>query len=164
MWICQRCQTENQEYAAACASCGAARPARRFGPAVRVDNRVQPPRVSSPGSGQDYSSSIQPASPPARPAPGPAPQMRKRNRSKAAALARGVGLMLSVLLPVLTILLAWRQYDLLSGALTPLLLGKNAPAWAGIVCYIILALTAALLALLPGLWTLLLARQNREER
>ena len=74
-------------------------------------------------------------------------------------LARVSGTLLSILLPVFTLLLSWRQRDTLRQALLPLLLPAGAPAWLEWICYGILTLTAVLLALLPGLWTLLLARR-----
>ena len=72
--------------------------------------------------------------------------------------------MLMILLPVLTALFAWRQYDAVKAALIPLLLGSDAKGWMEIAVYCILSLIAVLVSFLPGLWTLLLARGKNKER
>lgn len=164
MWICPRCQEENKESFAACESCGAPRSAGRFASSPnRMEqtgrmNRIAPaaqaapvhsPRVMiAPGRRPlhmpDESFSV-PANP-AFPTPPRRPLM---------GFARLVGLMLLILLPLLTGLLAWRQYDALSRALLPLLLNADAAAWIKIAVYAGLCLIAFLISLLPGLWTLM---------
>ena len=69
--------------------------------------------------------------------------------------------LLAVLLPLLVGLLAWRQYDALSKALLPLYLTEKAPDWLRSVFYGMLTAAAVLLSMLPGLWTILLSRNNR---
>jgi len=156
MWICQHCQTENRESAPSCQVCGAVRAAGRFGSAPRQDPRsARPPRITAanpdgaPRPSSDKNGYAVPeteiASPP------------RRKKSRLCGAAKGVGGVVCVLLPLLTLFLAYCQYDPLSAALTPLL-GPKAPAWTGTAFYALLALSAALLALLPGLWTLLLAK------
>ena len=79
------------------------------------------------------------------------------------ALARFVGAILCVLLPALAGVLAWRQYDVLRPVVDSLFQIEDTP-WLGLACYIAFALIAGLVALLPGLWTLLLVRITRERR
>ena len=161
MWICAHCHTENRDSVSACMNCGMMRSAGRFGSApVQMENTARAPRVSNPAS----LSAAQ--EPPARTASArtayqpPAADWTpaRPRRHPAAVLARAVGGALCVLLPLLTALLAWRQFEPLSRALLPLLLSQGAAEWAQTVCYAALALIAVLVSLLPGLWTLLLAR------
>ena len=164
MWICQRCYTENRDSSNVCAGCGAPRAAGRFGsaPQQRPSQPSQPPVVSVPGVQQEPA----PVSRPSRngyqmPETGVRPQKEKK-KAFVPRLAGFVGVLLMVLLPVLTALLAWRQHDTLSKALVPLLLGNGRAEWIGIVVYCVLSLIAVLLSVLPGLWTLLLARPGKD--
>ena len=164
MWICSRCHTENRDSAAACEGCGAVRAAGRFGSApARGENAVRAPLVRAPAN------AAMPAAEPPRPAPYRPPEAEAfpaPPRRRIAGLARGAGAALCVLLPLLTVLLAWRQYDAAAGALIALFWGEGATEAGKLLCYIGLALIAVLLSLLPGLWTLLLAGprhpKNRE--
>ncbi len=146
MWICAQCNARNEDHETACAACGAVRAAGRFSPqrpARSAENRR--PQVSRPSpSKSNYTL--------------PDTDMPRQPR-RPLVLARVSGTLLSILLPVFTLLLSWRQRDALRQALLPLLLPAGAPAWLEWICYGILTLTAVLLALLPGLWTLLLARR-----
>ena len=162
MWICSRCHAENRDAAAACEVCGAMRAAGRFGSApARTENAVPSPRISSPSvSAADH----YPDRPAARSSAAPAEQAEERRktqgkRSLLAAFSRLVGGILCVLLPLIVACLAWRQYDALSKALLPLLLPTEAEEAVRLTVYLALTLAAVLLALLPGLWTLLLARR-----
>ena len=168
MWICPRCHTENRDADTACEACGAARAAGRFAsppqrPQQRISRPAQPPRVTAPSPLQET------AEAPAAPARGgyQAPEFRaskpRRRRAPLLILSRWVGGILCLALPALTLLLAWRQRQTLFSVLTPLLLGPDAPAWQGWTAFGVLALTGALLSLLPGLWTLLLARRTQKE-
>lgn len=162
MWICQRCHSENRDAASACEACGAPRAAGRFASAPtmqRPGRTAQPPQVTSPGSAVEKQSSGAasrseyqlPEFPP-----------RKRRRGPLAAFARFAGAALLILLPLLTAGLAVRQYDVLSSVLLPLILNEKAPAWMALACYLLAALCAVLLSMLPGLWTLLLARKDEK--
>lgn len=153
MWTCPQCRTQNQDHDTACVNCGAIRAAGRFS---SNQHGARTPRVTS---ASDPSS----AQPPARGGyslPETGVQPRPPKRSPVIVMARFAGILLATLLPVLTVLLSWRQSDALKHALLPLLLPTGTPEWQGTVCYIVLAFIAALLSLLPGLWTLLLARRS----
>lgn len=149
MWTCPQCRTQNQDADTVCAGCGAPRSAGRF----QNQNTAPVPRVSAPGGTRQAA--------PARssyPLPETGVTPRPPKRPAVCVLARFTGTVLLVLLPVLTALLAWRQYGALSRALLPLFLGTAEAQWQQTVCYAVLSLTAVLLSLLPGLWTLLLSR------
>lgn len=167
MWICPRCHTENRDAFPACESCGAARSAGRFGssPGNR-ESVARAPRVTAAAPSGDAiprpaASARAAYQPPETEMP---PAAAPRKRGAAARLARLVGGALCVLLPALTALLAVRQYDALSGALLPLLLSETTADAARLLCYLALALIAGLLSLLPGLWTLLLARPYKNRK
>ena len=159
MWICQRCQTENRDSAHACRQCGTVRAAGRFGssPQQHSGMGAAPPRVtaSQPVQAQEPS----PLSP-TRSGYQPPEENARAPRQKKGGPARLVGVVLCVLLPVLTLALAWQQREILLPVLTPLFTGTKAPDWLNWTCYGVLSLTAALLALLPGLWTLLLNKRT----
>lgn len=159
MWICQRCQTENRDSAHACRQCGTVRAAGRFGSAPQQHSGMgsAPPRViaAKPAQGQEPS----PPSP-TRSGYQPPEENVRAPRQKKGGLARLVGVVLCVLLPILTLVLAWQQRELLRPVLAPLITGAEAPDWLSWTCYGLLSLTAALIALLPGLWTLLLNRRK----
>lgn len=164
MWTCPQCQTQNQDTDSACAGCGAVRSAGRFNGSQQASPSARSPRVSTPAAEpkqqQQAQGIVRPSS--VRSAyqlPETGVMPRPPRRQAVLLLARFVGTLLAILLPVLTALLAWRQYEAIRQAFLPLLLGADAPAWQTIACYGILALIGVLLAMLPGLWTLLLARR-----
>ena len=80
-----------------------------------------------------------------------------------------LGRVLAIVMAVLTLLLAWRQYDAVSAAVLGLIFDDLAAlsAFVKLLIYIPLALAAAAIAALPGLWTLglgkALRRLNRME-
>ena len=157
MWICQRCQTENRDSIRMCPVCGAARSAGRFGSAPQQRSGDTAPQVTV----------AQPAAPqePSAPAPvrsgyQPMEEVVRAPQPKGGGFFRLVGVLLCVLLPVTALALAWQQRDVLFPLLTPLFTGPEAPAWLNWTCYGALSLAAALLALLPGLWTLLLNKRK----
>ena len=73
---------------------------------------------------------------------------------------RFLSILLCVLLPVMTLLLSWQQREILRPVLASLFVGQEAPEWLNWTCYGVLSLAAALVALLPGLWTLLLNKRK----
>lgn len=155
MWICPNCHTENRDMAAACQNCGANRAAGRFGSAPAPQNAASP-RVraaSTPPQPDTY----RPAPVSYRPTEDREPP--RPPRSALAVFGKIIGWALMILLPLALAAFAWRQYDAVSGAVVPLLLGNAAPQAAALAVYIALAVTAGLLCLLPGLWTLLLCRR-----
>ena len=168
MWICPRCHSENREAASVCESCGSARSAGRFGsaPQQRRMQSTPAPRVTTPAPREQREQDMMPRSAVRGeyPVPEMDPPRPKRVRRPAVALAKIVGTLLCVLLPILTGLLAWRQYGVLYPALTGLLVAEDTAAWQGMACYITLSVLAGLLSLLPGLWTLLFARMAQEKR
>ena len=80
-----------------------------------------------------------------------------------------LGRVLAIVMSALTLLLAWRQYDAVSAAVLGLIFDDLAAlsAFVKLLIYIPLALAAAAIAALPGLWTLglgkALRRLNRME-
>ena len=155
MWICPRCHAENRDSAAACESCGAVRAAGRFGSGAPEQQSARAPRAPRVTPAAETAplrrrtpERYQPPETQVR------PRMQKRPFS---GLGRMVGGLLLALLPLLTALLAWRQHDALAAALLPLLLDEAAGDGVRMAVYIALALTAVLVAALPGLWTLLLS-------
>ncbi len=168
MWICPQCHAENREANVACDSCGAPRSAGRFGSAPsRRPSSVQAPLVSSAPSRQarDKRGQEPPVSVSRSQYQAPEMDVRARKeRRPMAVLATVVGIILCVLLPLLAGLIAWRKYDVLQPVVTSLFLLEDAPSWVGLASYIAFAVIAGLVALLPGLWTVLLARNARERR
>ncbi len=141
-----------------CPVCGTARAAGRFGSAPQQRSGMgSAPRVTAAQPAQAQESS-QPS--PVRSSYQPPEENVRAPRRGKGGFIRLVGGLLCVLLPIMTLLLAWRQREILFPVLIPLFTGPEAPAWLNWTCYGVLSLTAALLALLPGLWTLLLNRRK----
>ena len=151
MWICKHCHAENKDGYASCENCGANRSAGRFGSAPTLNTR-QPVAEQPQLQPQPAVPGYQPLHtyPQNKPA-------QKRAQPPARCMqgfGKVVGWALLILLPVLTGLLFWRQYDALRAALVPLLLDADAAQVWQIMCYIGYALIALLLSTLPGLRTL----------
>ena len=143
MWTCKQCNGENNDRAALCAHCGAARAAGRFDPPAGRREKVfrqARPAYQTPDTGLGN---------------------RKRRPRALSAAARIIGILLMALLPLWVLALAVTQYGALSGALVPLFLAPEAPAWLGAALYGLMTLTAVLLSLLPGLWTKMLGNESR---
>ncbi len=139
-----------------CPVCGNTRPAGRFGSAPqRRPEMDSAPRVI-PAQPVQTQEPAPPAS--ARSEYQPPEESVRAPRKRGGTPTRLAGGLLCVLLPALTLALAWQQREILLPVLTPLFTGPDAPDWLKWGCYGALALSAALLALLPGLWTLLLNR------
>ena len=159
MWTCPQCRTQNQDTDSVCLGCAAARPSGRF--PLRQPASAPGPRVQS----------VTEEKAPIRPAPSrsnyqpPDTDMPKKSSRQGGVvlwLARLSGTVLTVLLPLLTALLAYRQYEPVKKALMPLLLPKNASDWQSLAGYLVVAAVAVLLSMLPGLWTLLLCRRSSQ--
>ncbi len=125
MWICQRCQTENRDSVRMCPVCGTARAAGRLGsvPQQRT-GMASAPRVTAAQPAQSQEPS-QPS--PVRSGYQPPEENVRPPRRKGGGFARLVGALLCVLLPVMTLLLAWQQRELLRPVLAPLITGAEAP-------------------------------------
>ncbi len=156
MWICSRCQTANKDGYTQCVECSAPRNARRFGagtpvsaPSVQTvppERRMQPPaerEAPPPPRRQPSSGADSPPSPPPR-APG--------------GFVRLAGILLSVLLPLCAALFFLIRKDALQPFVNSLFFkpGDAIPPVFDILAYVLSALVAVLLALLPGLslWSL----------
>lgn len=181
MWVCQHCHSENKDTSATCSACGTPRPMRRFGSAPQARSAApvsSAPVVASAQPSDQTAASTQPipdarSAAAARAAYQATVQQREneeyyddeeemdRPRRGGSVFGKLVGGLLIVLLPLLVGLLAWRQYDALSKALLPLYLTEKAPDWLRSVFYGMLTAAAVLLSMLPGLWTILLSRNNR---
>ena len=183
MWVCPHCQHQNSDSATVCEACGRARAGRRFGSAPQqsagasASPRVMPAQtavssqpspmpqpVSSAGRGQEAASASRMARRAAYQENQDEYEYEEEEweevRPQRSWFATVVGVLLMILLPLLTALLFWRQYDLLSQALLPLYLTEKAPDWLRSVFYGLFTAGAVLLSLLPGLWTTLLARKK----
>lgn len=164
MWTCNKCNTVHEDLYSSCPKCGASRSAGRFAsapPAKPAAYAAPPaePRIMQRPAAQE-------PAPAAVPVPRPAPQatyIPNLDKVHAGGGMRFVGVVLAILLPVITGVIAYFKYD----QLCPLLCGlffehpeSEIPALlAGI--YIVFALVAALLTALPGLWTLAIGKMLR---
>ena len=162
MWICQRCHTENHDSSAVCSLCGSQRAAGRFAPPAqpRTGRTASPPRVGMPAQPQkpERTDAAPSVSRGGYQAPDLYAEPRRKRRSPLAAFARVLGAALLILLPLLVLVLAVARYEILAAAFVPFLTGAEGRPFLGVICYILLSLTAVLLSALPGLWTLLLAK------
>ena len=164
MWICPQCHQQNQEDTVLCIKCSASRPTGRFNTAsLQISSGIAAPRVA-PAAEMRHApdpytrpSPVEPAPRPkaaeAPPAPyriPPAPPAHPPRHRAIHSFARLIGRALMLLLPLLALLIAWRQYDALSGPLTSLLLSADAPQWARYAVYGVFCLAGLLLSLLPG--------------
>lgn len=145
MWICPHCHAENKDGFTVCETCGAPRSAGRFA-ASAAPSGARPPQISAPA--------VQ-AIPARYTEPGPSARQAASSSRCMQGVGKCVGWALIILLPLLTALLAWRQYDVLQGALVPLLADADASDAVKLLIYMGWALVAVLLSLLPGLHTLL---------
>lgn len=140
MWICNQCHAENQDHFPTCEKCGSVRSAGRFGSAPTAMR----PQISTPGAAimpaRYHQPEVRQAVPVRRIMQGP---------------AKVIGWALLVLLPLLTVLILWRQFDTLIAVLVPLLLDAGADEIWQVLCYGAFALVLVLLSTLPGLRTLL---------
>lgn len=161
MWLCPRCHKENEEQAIACAHCGVRRPSGRFKPAGE-SGAVQPPRVTMPREQapalrregqriQRHSSACPP----------PETGLYSAKRKKLGFLicfARFTGVLLCIFLPLITLLCAIGMYQSFNSMLLPLVLEDVIAEWVGVMLFVLASFLSLLLSMLPGLWTLLLAR------
>ena len=179
MWVCQHCHTENKDTLASCSVCGQPRPVRRFGSAPQTHAAgtavsSQPAGLAQQSNAAPSQASIPDVRTAARAAYQAPVQRDEEERDDeeefydqplrgGSIFGKLVGGVLIGLLPLLVGLLAWRQYDVLSEALLPLYLTEKAPDWLRSVFYGALTAAAVLLAMLPGLWTILLSRKPPKE-
>ena len=157
MWTCIKCNAVNEDTYTICPKCGAARSAGRFG-----SGNAAPARNAAA-----YTAPVQ-----QRVMPSGAPQTAYYADFSHVRAGRGfmlLGRVLAIVMAALTLLLAWRQYDAVSAAVLGLIFDDLAAlsAFVKLLIYIPLALAAAAIAALPGLWTLglgkALRRLNRME-
>lgn len=156
MWICNRCQTANKEGYTQCVQCSAPRNARRFG----AGRPVVAPSVQTAAPERR----MQPPEPTAQEAPPPPVSRRAAQaspappRRAAGGFIRLVGILLSVLMPILTVLLAVLRHDVISPVISGLFFKPPVPEVLGYVAYVLMAFVAALLAMAPGLALVALSR------
>ena len=165
MWTCIKCGHTNDDQHTTCQHCGAVRSAGRFGSA-------QPPRNSAAYAVSQQASH---AAVHVEPTPQQMPQAQYVPDFTHVRAGKGfmaLGAVLAILLAVLTVGLAVLRHDDWARALRDLLLPAQAqnaeiPFVINYLLYGLLTLLAALLAALPGLWTLglgkMLRRLNRME-
>ena len=161
MWICSRCQTANKDGYTQCVECSAPRNARRFGAGTPV---VSPSLQAQQSERRMQTGQTdEPAAPSPRRQPVPAPDAALRRAP--GRFVRLIGVILSVLLPLLVILLFVQNAESFRPALISLVI-KPEPLAAGAILttgalpavplldtliYAFSALAAALLSLYPGL-------------
>lgn len=148
MWTCPKCLYDNHDRSATCEQCGSPRNNRHFSaPVVQSAAYSAPqPQERQPAFNRDMPPASGRASrSPRHSDPLPPP------RSTACRLLRLCGALLSILLPLLCLLLCWKQYDVLYGALVPLLTGSADQTTAGTLCYLLYCVCAVLLSFSPGL-------------
>lgn len=156
MWNCIKCNTIVEDGYTTCPHCGAPKSAGRFGNTAPV----------RPAAAYTMPAQNAPQSAP-RPAPAEvAAQPLYMPDFSHVHAGRGLmfaGSLLAILLPLLVLLLAWRQYDAISSFLLPLFFADAAALsnWVRYPVYIVLALLAALVSALPGLWTQSLGKALR---
>lgn len=175
MWICTRCQSANKEGHRQCVQCSAPRNARRFGAATRVDapslntaplgqaRSAAQARAGQPlTQGQAKPETGQPAAPGLGAAPAFSHQepIAQAKVSRSGRCTRLVGWLLTILLPILCLFLAFVQRDvvwlLVEGLLTNPF--QPLPGVLVTVAALLLLLCALLLSLVPGLTLLALGR------
>ncbi len=157
MWTCIKCGAPVEDAYTICPQCSASKSAGRFG-------AVNPPRNAS-----SYAAPVPPSPPPVeKPVPTAAPALQTVYTPDFSHVHSGrflmiAGTLLSVMLPLVVLLLAWRQHTVLSGALLSLFFADPAslPGYVSLPIYVVLALLAALLSALPGFWTLGLGKALR---
>lgn len=157
MWICSRCQTANKEGYSQCVQCSAPRNARRFGAgtpvsAPSVQTASPERRMQQPDTG----SQELPPPPITRRQAVPAAPPRRANGG----FIRWVGILLAVLLPALTGLVAALRMDVIAPVIHGLFFGPEAvaPGLLGQVSYWVMAFLAMLLVMVPGLALIALSR------
>ena len=144
MWTCIKCNAVNEDTYTICPKCGAARSAGRFG-----SGNAAPARNAAA-----YTAPVQqrvmPSGEPAAPAHANAvaPQTAYYADFSHVRAGRGfmlLGRVLAIVMAVLTLLLAWRQYDAVSAAVLGLIFDDLAAlsAFVKLLIYIPLALAAA---------------------
>lgn len=159
MWTCIKCSTINDDACASCPKCGAARSVGRFGstsqPAVHNAQAYSAPIQQRPAP------MAEPSDPPHASISAPqAMYYADFSHVRAGRMLMLLGTVLSLAAVVLTLLLAWRQYDALCAAVLGLLFADVSalPAFVRVGVYCLLSLFAAALSSLPGVWTLALGK------
>ncbi len=154
MWICNRCQHHNREGDVQCIECAAPRHARRFGAGTEVET----PSVEQPAERVAPTPAQPAAAEPHAPA-GRAPRVDLTPPSRVVRCAAGralrvAGLVLLVLLPGLTALIAITHVQAWAQPLAQWLLGaaQPLPEAAGMALYIVVSVAALLVSALPGLF------------
>lgn len=138
MWQCIKCGQSNDDRVNICPHCGAARSAGRF--------------ASTQGIQSGPASSVS------------SPYTPDLEHAKDGRMFRLIGLILSILLPVIVLLLAIVKHDAFLSSLYEWLLVNDAadsvPFWCHAL-YVVLSFAALLIAVLPGLWTFGLGKALR---
>lgn len=181
MWICTRCQSANKEGHRQCVQCSAPRNARRFGAATRLDapslntaplgqaRSAAQTRAGQPlTQGQTSPETGQPAAPGLGAAPGPGRMpafshqepITPAKAGRSGRCTRLVAWLLTILLPILCLFLAFVQRDVVWLLVEGLLANpfQPLPGVLVTVAALLLLLCALLLSLVPGLTLLALGR------
>ncbi len=167
MWICGKCNSTNDDRSITCPNCGAARSAGRFtaNSASSAHNTaacVMPQQPMIPSNASDGQPSRNVFSQ-------PADYYADFSNVHAGRGFMILGIIIAILSALLTLLLAWRQYRVISAAVLGLFFSDLTAVadWIKLAIYIPLSLISAAIAALPGLWTVglgkALHRLNRME-
>ena len=166
MWVCIKCNAENDDQYTVCSQCGASRSAGRFGTnAANTRNAAAyaaPLRQNMQPSGQPAVAAERAAVPMLQ----QTPQVQYVPDFSHVHAGRGYlyfGALLAVLLPATLLLLAVCRYDVWSQRLLALIF-KEVETVSKPVCMLVYgyaALLGALIASLPGLWTLAVGKALR---
>ena len=150
MWTCIKCTAVNEDIYTICPKCGASRSAGRFGSASTAKAPVYSPPIESKPAEKAPSPAATAAAPAAH------VYIPQPDKVRAGGGMRFLGRVLAMLLPLIVAFFAYLKFNAYTLQLSILVYGsvlKPLPIPI-IVLYVLLALSAALLASLPGLWTL----------
>lgn len=165
MWTCLKCNAVNEDLYPSCPKCGASRSAGRFSAtgASRPEMHISEPIQAAPAQ-NDTSSDVH--------SPRPIPQtyaMPDLSKARDGFMVRLAGRVLMLLLPLIVVWYCIVQYSEMSSVLLRTFFKQpdSLSAWIAVPAYVFFTVCAALLAALPGLWTLavgkILRRLSRME-
>lgn len=159
MWNCIKCTAVNEDLYTICPKCGASRSAGRFGSAAPVKTVPYPQPVEQKPRPAEQKTA------PVAQAPVPQEYIPQPDKVRAGGGVRFFGRLLMIVLPLITLAAAVMMFNTylpqlssllkLSGHLTD---PNSSISWIAVVAYILIALSAVLLSILPGLWTLAIGK------
>ena len=154
MWICSKCSSTNDDRSITCPNCGAARSAGRF--TANSTFAVRDAGCSTPSRQPIVSENASDAQKFCNAASQPDDYYADFSNVHAGRGFMILGMIIAILSALLTLLLAWRQYRVISVAVLGLFFSDLTAVadWIKLTLYIPLSLIAGVIAALPGLWTI----------